>query len=377
MPTYPRCLRRRGDTFVTLGDGTFGLLPDDWLARGGRVVAIGTPEADHVRFAPSQAALLDAWLATQPSVSCDEAFARARGELARFEGVAALEAPPTFNGELRGYQRDALGWFEFLRRFGFGGCLADEMGLGKTVMVLAAMEGRRLEHKRTGRASRPSLIVVPRSLVFNWRQEAARFAPALRVLDYTRGGRRGALDAIGEHDIVLTTYGTLRRDIGHLKEIAFDYAILDEAQAIKNARTSSAKAARLLKADHRLALSGTPVENHLGELWSLFDFLNPGILGAASFFSAASASGRTADDEMLTLLARGLRPFILRRTKEQVAAELPPRTEQTLYAISNRRNAHCTTSCAITIGRRCSARLRAVSVGQVSSAPDRSGFRRD
>jgi superfamily II DNA or RNA helicase len=322
---------RRGDSFVPLGDGTFGLLPEAWLARGGRVATIGTREADHVRFAPSQAALLDAWLATQPAVSCDEAFARARGELARFEGVAALDAPPTFNGVLRGYQRDALGWFGFLRRFGFGGCLADEMGLGKTVMVLAAMEDRRLEHTRTGRASRPSLIVVPRSLVFNWRQEAARFAPALRVLDFTGGGRRGALDEIGEHDIVLTTYGTLRRDIGHLKEIAFDYAILDEAQAIKNARTSSAKAARLLKADHRLALSGTPVENHLGELWSLFDFLNPGILGAASFFSVASASGRPADEEMLAILARGLRPFILRRTKEQVASELPPRTEQTLY----------------------------------------------
>jgi superfamily II DNA or RNA helicase len=322
---------RRGDTFVPLGDGTFGLLPEDWLARGGRVAAIGTLEADHVRFLPSQAALLDAWLATQPAASCDEAFARARGALARFEGVAALDAPPTFNGVLRGYQRDALGWFDFLRRFGFGGCLADEMGLGKTVMVLAAMEGRRLEHQRTGRTSRPSLIVVPRSLVFNWRQEAARFAPALRVLDFTSAERRGALDAIDEHDIVLTTYGTLRRDIGHLKEIAFDYAILDEAQAIKNAHTSSAKAARLLKADHRLALSGTPVENHLGELWSLFDFLNPGMLGAASFFSAAGVSGRRADDEMLTLLARGLRPFILRRTKEQVATELPPRTEQTLY----------------------------------------------
>ena len=322
---------RRGDTFVPLGDGTFGLLPEDWLARGGRIATIGTPEADHVRFAPSQAALLDAWLATQPAVSCDETFARARGELAAFEGVAAIEPPPTFNGVLRGYQRDALGWFDFLRRFGFGGCLADEMGLGKTVMVLAAMEARRLEREGTGRASHPSLIVVPRSLVFNWRQEAARFAPTLRVLDFTGGDRRNALDRVSEHDIVLITYGTLRRDIGHLKEIAFDYAILDEAQAIKNARTSSAKAARLLKADHRLSLSGTPVENHLGELWSLFEFLNPGLLGAASVFSTAGATGRTADDEMLALLARGLRPFILRRTKEQVATELPARTEQTLY----------------------------------------------
>jgi len=321
---------RRGDSFVALGDGTFGLLPEDWLGRGGRVAAMGTPQADHVRFAPSQAALLDAWLAMQPAVSCDETFARARGELARFEGVAAIEAPPTFNGVLRGYQRDALGWFDFLRQFGFGGCLADEMGLGKTVMVLAAMEARRLDRERAGRASRPSLIVVPRSLVFNWCQEAARFVPELRLLDFTGGGRRDALDRIGEHDIVLITYGTLRKDIGELKEIAFDYVILDEAQAIKNARTSSAKAARLLKADYRLALSGTPVENHLGELWSVFDFLNPGVLGTAPIFSA-SASGRAADDEMLALLARGLRPFILRRTKEQVATELPARTEQTLY----------------------------------------------
>ena len=322
---------RRGETFVPLGDGTFGQLPEDWLARAGRMAAIGTPQAGHVRFATCQGALLDAWLSTEPDVSCDETFARARGEVARFEGVAAVDPPPTFRGVLRDYQRDALGWFEFLRRFGFGGCLADEMGLGKTVMVLAAMEARRIEREQAGRPLRPSLIVVPKSLVFNWKQEASRFAPALRVLDFTGGGRRDVLDLVAEHDIVLTTYGTLRRDIGHLKEIAFDYAILDEAQAIKNARTSSAKAARLLKADHRLALSGTPIENHLGELWSLFDFLNPGMLGTASFFAAASATSRTADDGMLDVLARGLRPFILRRTKEQVASELPARTEQTLY----------------------------------------------
>ena len=173
------------------------------------------------------------------------------------------------------------------------------------------MEARRVERERDGRPPHPSLIVVPRSLVFNWQQEAARFAPSLRVLDYTGGGRRDALDRVREHDIVLTTYGTLRRDIGTLKDVAFDYAILDEAQAIKNARTSSAKAARLLTAEHRLALSGTPVENHLGELWSLFDFLNPGILGAASHLHGAGALGHTADQEMLDVLSRGLRPFIL------------------------------------------------------------------
>jgi len=322
---------RRNDGFVRLGDGTFGLLPEEWLARSGRIATIGTVEGDHVRFAPSQTALLDAWLATEPSVAVDEAFARARAELARFEGIAPADAPPTFEGALRDYQRDALGWFDFLRRFGFGGCLADEMGLGKTVMVLAMLEARRLARADAGDPRQPSLVVVPRSLVFNWRQEASRFAPALRVLDYTGGGRRDALATFPAHDVVLTTYGTLRRDAGELKDVAFDYVILDEAQAIKNASTNAAKAVRLLKGRHRLALSGTPVENHLGELWSLFDFLNPGMLGASSIFRSAGAGSAAADDVMLAMLARGLRPFILRRTKEQVAAELPSRTEQTLY----------------------------------------------
>jgi len=320
---------KRGDAFVALGDGTFGLLPTEWLAGSGRLATLGSPDGDHLRFAPAQTALLDAWLATEPAVTTDEAFARAREQLASFDGIAALDPPPTFRGVLRDYQREALGWFAFLRRFGFGGCLADEMGLGKTVMVLAALDARRTE--RAGTPGRPSLIVVPRSLVFNWQQEAARFAPGLRVLDFTAGGRRDTLDRIGQHDVVLATYGTLRKDIAHLKDVAFDYAILDEAQAIKNSRTSTAKAARLLKADHRLALSGTPIENHLGELGSLFDFLNPGLLGATSIVAGGALAGRTVDDETLALLARGLRPFILRRTKEQVATELPARTEQTLY----------------------------------------------
>jgi superfamily II DNA or RNA helicase len=322
---------RRGDTFVTLEDGTLGEIPADWLARGGRIAAMGAFEQDHVRFARAQTALLDAWLAMQPAVTYDEVFERARMELQRFQGVAPEDPPPTFEGALRPYQREALGWFTFLRRFGFGGCLADEMGLGKTVMVLAALEARRGDRNRHGESAAPSLVVVPRSLVFNWRQEAHRFAPGLRVLDYTGGGRRDALDRMGDYDVVLTTYGTLRRDIGELKEVTFDYAILDEAQAIKNARTGSAKAVRLLRARHRLALSGTPVENHLGELWSLFDFLNPGMLGTASVFAGAGPGRRSADDETLSVLARGLRPFILRRTKDQVAADLPARTEQTLY----------------------------------------------
>ena len=138
---------------------------------------------DHVRYRPSQTALLDALLEAQPAVRIDEAFARARAELTQFSGIRPLDPPPSFHGTLREYQREALGWFEFLRRFGFGGCLADDMGLGKTVMVLALLEARRVSQEKD--RPRTSVAVVPRSLVFNWIDEAARFAPELRVLDYT------------------------------------------------------------------------------------------------------------------------------------------------------------------------------------------------
>jgi SNF2 family DNA or RNA helicase len=200
------------------------------------------------------------------------------------------------------------------------------MGLGKTVMVLALLEDRRVA--RESDAARTSVAVVPRSLVYNWMDEAARFAPGLRVLDYTGEARASA--AVGDYDLLLTTYGTLRRDAARLAEHDFDYVILDEAQAIKNATTASAKAARVLRGRHRLALTGTPIENHLGEIWSLFEFLNPGFLGPATAFGRTIGPGRT-DRLQLDLLARALRPFILRRTKEQVAPELPDKFEQTIH----------------------------------------------
>ena len=319
---------RRGETFVTLDDGSIGLLPEEWLRRQGLLARFGTPSGDHLRFTRSQAALLDALVAAQPAVSWDETFARVRAELRTFDGVHAATPPPTFTGTLRAYQREGLGWLLFLQRFGFGGCLADDMGLGKTVMVLALLASRREADAHADR--RPSLVVAPRSVVYNWRQEAARFTPGLRVLEYVGSGRAAMRAAFTDHDIVLTTYGTLRRDAEALSEVPFDYVVLDEAQAIKNAASVSAKTTRVLQAQHRLALSGTPIENHLGELWSLFEFLNPGLLGTAAGFERAS-TGERLDDEQLALLARGLRPFILRRTKEQVASDLPPKTEQTLY----------------------------------------------
>jgi superfamily II DNA or RNA helicase len=326
----PRLLHaiKRGESVVKLDDGSFGLVPEEWLKTYGLLAGIGAADQEHVRFSRTQAGLLDALLADEPEIAIDAVFARARDELRNFSGITEAAAPSGFHGELRGYQRAGLGWLLFLQRFGFGGCLADDMGLGKTIQVLALLECRRETRRAATKKIPPSLVVVPRSLVFHWKNEAARFAPKLKILDHSGASRRKPAEHFDDYDIVITTYGTLARDAVQFKARHFDYCILDEAQAVKNSRTLSAKAVRLMRADYRLAMSGTPVENHLGELWSLFDFLNPGMLGAANVIGSA---GRNPEPATRVVLARALRPFILRRTKAQVAKELPPKTEQTIY----------------------------------------------
>ncbi|MEX2586788.1 MAG: DEAD/DEAH box helicase [Actinomycetota bacterium] len=315
---------RKGESFVKLGDGSVGLVPEEWLRQYSLVASLGTVQGKALRFQRNQVGVLDALLAAQPQVDLDEVFVRARDRMQTFSGIEPVDAPAGFHGTLRGYQRDGLGWLAFLREFGFGGCLADDMGLGKTVQVLALLEQRREEGTHP-----PSLVVVPKSLVFNWITEAGRFTPRLKILDHT-GGRRTPGSHFEDYDVVLTTYGTLRQDAADFKDMVFDYGILDEAQAIKNPATVSAKAARLVRARHRLALSGTPIENHLGELWSLFEYLNPGMLGGLAAFQSAT-TGRHADPAAQRALSSALRPFILRRTKEQVASDLPPKTEQTQF----------------------------------------------
>ncbi len=321
---------RAGQRLIQLDDGSAGMLPQEWLKRFGTLANLADTEDDQLRFAPTQALLLDALLAEQDQqhLQLDAGFVRMRNKLRDFSGVKGGKEPRGFHGELRPYQRVGLGWFQFLRDFGFGGCLADDMGLGKTIQVLALLQSRRLGRKEQ---RRPSVVVVPKSLVFNWLDEAARFTPNLKVINYTGLRRREQLEELGECDLVVTTYGTLRRDIVDLKEIEFDYAILDEAQAIKNAGSQAAKACRLLQSRYRLAMTGTPIENHLGELWSLFEYLNPGMLGKTTAFSAVARSATAEDDDgALAALARSIQPFILRRTKQEVLSELPEKTEQTL-----------------------------------------------
>ncbi len=320
---------KRGEPMIELGDGSMGMLPEEWLKKYGMFADLATDsENGSLRFSQSQAGMLDALLASQPEIRVDAAFEKVRQNLRQFEGVVPLDSPPGFHGELRPYQREGLGWLDYLQRFGFGGILADDMGLGKTIQVLALLQRRRAHRQAKG----PSLAVVPRSLVFNWIQEAEKFTPRLRVLDYTGPGRHALRQSFMDYDLIVTTYGTVRTDIAELTPFEFDYTILDEAQAVKNAESQSAKAARLLKSRFRLAISGTPIENHIGELWSIFEFLNPGMLGSDTVFKKYASAGSGALDEGdRATLAKALRPFILRRTKQQVVQDLPDKTEQTLY----------------------------------------------
>ena len=329
LPVLLKALQK-GERTVRLGDGSVGVLPDEWMQKFAAMAGMGTIEDDHIRFRTTQAGFLDALLASQPEATCDATFLKMREELESFSTVKSMKAHPRFVGTLREYQEEGLGWLFFLQKFGFGGCLADDMGLGKTVQVLALLT----EHhaRRNDKSSgHPSLVIVPSSLLFNWRREAEKFTPHLKVLEHSGIQRIRKPEHLLKYGVVVTSYGTLRRDIAFMKDIEWEYAVLDEAQAIKNERTQASKATRLLKAKYRLALSGTPIENHLGELWSLFDFLNPGMLGTARIFRMFAGDPRTSDEHAREMLRRALRPFILRRTKSQVAKDLPERMEETLY----------------------------------------------
>lgn len=320
---------RRGDGLVRLGPHGKGILPSAWLGRLERVLGLGNDaphDGEAIRFERSQVELVAQLLeGTVQSIDWDGPMAALRARLfATKEPIrTALPATPRgFVGELRPYQREGVAWIRGLEELGFAGCLADDMGLGKTIQVLAFLAGR----KAARRAKGTTLVVAPRSLVHNWLDEARRFAPSLRAIEH----RRGAGD-LTTADLAVTTYAIMRHDIDALAAAKFDYVVLDEAHAIKNAHSATAKAARRLVAHGRLALTGTPVENHLGELSSLFEFLNPGMLGGS--VKSLARAGFGAAPQEVARFGRGLSPFLLRRRKADVLAELPPRIEQTIHVV--------------------------------------------
>lgn len=320
--------RRQPDAIeiLSLDDGTSVAVPAKLQRVLRRLARVWNPKKDEktLRFDAAEAGLVETLLSEADRRSDDAAFRRARDRLLRGD-IGPADPGPDFRGTLRPYQRVGLGWLlrhaEGGDKDAFGGCLADEMGLGKTVQVLAMLDLLRAGSSR--RTKRPSLLVAPRSLVRNWCDEAARFTPKLRVADCSQPDRSLDETAFRRCDLAIVTYGTLVRDAATLRERAFEWVILDEAQTIKNAATSASVAAKSLTARRRLAITGTPVENHPAEFWSILGFVH------RTLADRLRAVGGTSD-EQLKLVRSVASPFLLRRTKREVAPDLPARIEQIL-----------------------------------------------
>lgn len=280
-------------------------------------------EQGALRLRRSQASVLDELSAKTEMPWRGGEQLRQQLALLRDARTPAME-PPGFKATLRSYQRDGLAWLGFLADAGLGGVLADDMGLGKTVQVLAHL----LAEKQRGNLDRPVLIVAPTSLVSNWRDEARRFTPDLSVLVLHGPARGGLHEAIPHHDLVITTYPLLARDRDEL--LAHEYAllVLDESQVVKNAKSQAAKIVREISAQRRLAMTGTPLENHLGELWAQFDAVEPGLLGSERHFTRfyRTPIEKHNDVERRERLSRRIAPLLLRRRKEDVLADLPDKT---------------------------------------------------
>ncbi len=317
---------RTGGRYLELGSGDWLEITAELRARLEALGDVVRPRRGVLEVDLTAAHLVRELLAAD-DVRC-EVSDRFRETLDRLEAAEGLDPvpPAELAAELRRYQVDGYRWLRRLAAWGMGGCLADDMGLGKTVQSLALLLDRR--------PSGPALVVAPLSVCFNWLREARRFAPALAGVLYHGPGRARLLAGLGAGDLVVTSYGLLRRDGEELAEIAWGTLILDEAQAIKNSRTKTARAARRIPAGWRLALTGTPIENHLGELWSLFRVISPGVFGSWQAFRHRFAEPieRDGDEQRRRALRRRLRPFVLRRTKSEVLSELPPRTEIDLAA---------------------------------------------
>ena len=286
--------------------------------------------AQGYRITSQQAGFLEATLRQHTDWRV-QAPAAWRERAAKQSGEAHLECPPLGNLEtvLRPYQKQGVAWLCFLRENGFGGILADEMGLGKTLQTLAFLRFIRQTQPGVG----PMLIVCPTSLVFNWVAEARKFTPEFKVLALHGPDRHARFEQIQANDVVVTSYALIRRDAERYRELQFDTVALDEAQHIKNRQTQNAQAVKAVRARQRIVLTGTPMENSVLDLWSIFDFLMPGYLGTAQDFRERYELpiAKEKDAKAQTRLARRLRPFMLRRLKAEVASDLPAKLEQVAF----------------------------------------------
>lgn len=315
--------------YLKLSDGSTSVLPTNWIRKIQQTLSLGELENNSVRFSNIQALALDSIINDADKFEADEKFNEHIDKLKSFEKIKKQSVPRSFKGKLRDYQKFGLDWLYFLQEYSFGGILADDMGLGKTIQSIVLLLKEKSENKNY-----TNLIVAPTSVIFNWIDEINKFAPDLTILSHNGINRkRKDSSAFENYDIVITSYGVMLRDFDLLQNFQFHYIVLDESQKIKNPYSKTGRVTRKLKADYRLCLTGTPIENNLTELWSQMAFLNPGLLGSFKKFNDTfvKAIPKERDSSTIKLLQQTIYPFILRRTKDVVAKDLPEKTETIHY----------------------------------------------
>ncbi|GAA4314912.1 DEAD/DEAH box helicase [Compostibacter hankyongensis] len=314
--------------YVQLADGTLGMLPEEWLRKYGLFFRMGDESGKGLRLSKYNFGVIDELYEHIDDDTVLLELEEKRRRLLKADELEPAALPENVQVTLRPYQESGFHWLNYLDKIGWGGILADDMGLGKTVQALIF-----LQHYKNNNGRCLTLVVCPTTLIYNWENEIRKFTPQLQHHIHHGPARNYDPEELRRYDIIITTYGTLRSDIQLFTSLEFDYVILDESQAIKNPHSKVTKAAQLLRAHNRLALSGTPMQNNTFDIYAQMNFLNPGMLGSVDFFrnEFATPIDRFQDEERKTHLRKLIYPFLLRRTKEQVARDLPERTEMVLF----------------------------------------------
>jgi non-specific serine/threonine protein kinase len=314
--------------FVQLSDGTLGILPEDWLKKYALLFRVGEGKADSLKLSRYHLGVVDELYANRDQEELELQLEEKYEQLRQFDQIKQIEPPASLHAVLRPYQVSGYQWLNYLKEVNWGGILADDMGLGKTVQALSY-----LEQFKNQEGKLRAIVICPTTLIYNWENEIKKFTPSLRHRIHHGPQRIRKKEELEQYDVLITTYGTLRSDIKILSALQFDYAILDESQAIKNPSSKVTRAAQLLQAKNRLCMSGTPLQNNTFDIYAQMNFLNPGMLGSVEFFRQEFAIpiDKLGEPDRKEHLRKLLYPFILRRTKEQVAKDLPEKQEMVVF----------------------------------------------
>lgn len=318
---------RKNEKYIKLDDGTLGILPEEWLSQMKAIVSVAEEAKGKLQISKLKFNVIENLLHLIDDDALKDEVLEKKERFKNFSQNQVYPIPKKLKAKLRPYQIQGFQWLMFLDEYDFGGILADDMGLGKTVQMIAFLLQQKADKRGT------SLIIVPKSLVFNWSSEINKFAPSLTHIQYLGSNRQNLQNKLLSFDIVISTYDTIARDIDDLVKPVFNYIILDESQAIKNPTSLRYKACRLLRSRNKLAMTGTPVENNIFDLYAQFSFINPGFFGSQNSFKRKYATSKTHEvsSHELHNLQKMIHPFLLRRTKTQVATDLPDRTETIIY----------------------------------------------